>query len=82
LNPNLYDAWMRAGVRKVLEKRAETVVDLYTRRDGRPADPAYYEELARKLATWDGEDYGHSGEFDKLLTIGNTCLPAVRTGGG
>ncbi len=80
LNPNLYTPSMRPGIRKVLEERAGTIVEFYTMKDARPNDPAYFERLARELATYFGEDYGHSGQFENLMTIGNTCLPAIRGG--
>jgi hypothetical protein len=80
LNPNLYSSSTRPHVRKILEERAAHIVEFYTRKDGRPRDPAYFDELARKLSTQGGEAYGHSGQFDQLMTIGNTCLPALREG--
>lgn len=80
LNPNLYTPSMRPGIRKVLEERAGTIVEFYTKKDARPNDPAYFEGLARELATYFGEDYGHSGQFESLMTIGNTCIPAIRDG--
>lgn len=79
LNPNLYDVTIRANVRGLLRRRADRIMDFYTRKDGRPADAEYFNQLARTLATYDGEEYGHSGQFEDLLTLGNTCLPAVRT---
>ena len=78
LNPSLYDATMRPGIRRVLRHRAARIVQFYTRNDGRPNDPAYYDKLAHELSTYYGEPYGHSGRFEKLMTIGNTCLPALR----
>ena len=35
------------------------------------------EDYERILSTYYGENYGHSGQFEDLLTIGNTCLPAL-----
>jgi len=78
LNPNLYTPSMRPGVREVLEERAGTIIQFYTQKDARPDDPAYFDALARQLATYYGEEYGHSGQFDDLMTIGNTCFPAIR----
>jgi hypothetical protein len=75
LNPSLFDPTIRARVNGVLRQRAERIVEFYTRVDGRPADPAYFERYARSLATLDGESYGHSGEWENLYTIGNTCWP-------
>jgi hypothetical protein len=78
LNPSLYDVTMRPGIRRVLRSRAEPIVRFYTQKDGRPADPAYYERLTCELSTYYDEPYGHSGKIEKLMTIGNTCLPALR----
>lgn len=77
LNPSLYDASMRPGIRRVLQSRAERIVQFYTGKDGRPNDPAYFDQLAHELSTYHGEPYGHSGQFEKLMTIGNTCMPEV-----
>ena len=69
---------MRPGIRRVLESRASHIVQFYTQRDGRPNDAAYFDNLARTLATLAGETYGHSGKFDQLMHIGNVCIPAAR----
>jgi hypothetical protein len=81
LNPSLYEPSMRPGIRRVLRSRAERIVQFYTQKDGRPNDPAYFDNLARELSTYHGEPYGHSGQFEKLMTIGNTCIPVVRSKG-
>jgi len=78
LNPSLYDPTMRRRIHRTLVARAAPIVDFYTRRDGRPNNSDYYETLAHSLATYGGEPYGHSGRFDKLMHLGNTCLPAVK----
>lgn len=78
LNPSLFDPTMRPGIRRVLRRRADSIVRFYTANDGRPNDPAYFEELARELSTYYGEAYGHSGQFEKVMNIGNTCFPALR----
>lgn len=81
LNPSLYEPSMRPGIRRVLRDRAERIVQFYTQKDGRPNDPAYFDNLAHELSTYHGEPYGHSGQFEKLMTIGNTCIPRVRSNG-
>jgi hypothetical protein len=78
LNPSLYQPSLRPGIRKALQRRASDIVQFYTRKDGRPADPAYFDNLAHELSTYHGEPYGHSGQFEALITIGNTCIPAMR----
>lgn len=77
LNPSLYDASMRPHIRRILEGRADRIVKFYTHRDGRPKDPDYFERLTHELSTYYGEPYGHSGQFDKLMNLGNTCIPAL-----
>lgn len=78
LNPNLYSASMRPHIRKILEERASHIVAFYTGKEGRPNDPAYFDNLARTLSTQAGEPYGHSGQLEQLMTIGNTCMPALQ----
>ena len=78
LNPNLYNSSMRPHIQKILQERAGQIVEFYTRNDHRPSDPAYFDDLARTLSTQAGEPYGHSGQLEQLMTIGNTCIPAVQ----
>ena len=78
LNPSLYDKSMRDRVRRILEERADTIVGFYTGVDGRPNDPEYFAELAVELATYFGEPYGHSGQLEDLMHLGNTCIPALQ----
>ena len=46
---------------RALQSRAKSIVQFYTQKDGRPEDPAYFDNLARELSTYYGEPYGHSG---------------------
>jgi hypothetical protein len=78
LNPNLYDATMRPNVRRILESRADRIVEFYTHRDGRPDAADYFVRLNHELSTYYGESYGHSGQFEKLMNVGNTCFPALQ----
>jgi hypothetical protein len=77
LNPNRYTASMRPGIRRALRSHAKEIVQFYTQKDGRPEDPVYFDRLARELSTYYGESYGHGGEVETLMTIGNTCIPAL-----
>jgi hypothetical protein len=80
LNPCLYDFTMRPFIRRIVQRRAGHIIDFYTRRDGRPNDPAYFENLAQTLTTYFGESYGHAGSPEQLMNIGNTCFPALKPG--
>ena len=77
LNPNLYDWTMRPRIYRILQSRASHIVEFYTAKDGRPSDPTYFENLTHTLATYYGDAYGHSGQFEKLMHIGNVCFPAL-----
>lgn len=80
LNPSLYDVTVRGSVKSILQRRAGRIVEFYTTKDNRPSDPAYYDTLMHELGTLYGEPYGHSGEWEKLLSIGTTCMPALAAG--
>lgn len=77
LNPSLFDPTMRPGIRRILRKHAASIIGFYTVKDRRPNNAAYFDQLARKLSTYHGESYGHSGNFENLIHIGNTCYPAL-----
>lgn len=77
-NPNLYDLTIREAVRGLLRRRADQIMEFYTRCDGRPNEAAYYDRLRDELSTYYGEDYGHAGRNEELMTLGDTCVPAVQ----
>jgi len=73
LNPCWY-AWdIRESVQAKVRKRAAHVKEFYTKIDHRPASRWYFDALARDLATFEGEQYGHSGNWEVLLTVGEVC---------
>lgn len=80
LNPSGYEWGVRKMVRLRMKQMAEDLIEFYADADGRPRDPAYFDALARELSTFDGVEYGHSGRFDNLLTLGNTCFPQLENG--
>ena len=73
LNPCWYEWDLRDGVRAVLRERRLAIAEFYTKIDHRPASRWYFDALARDLATFEGEDYGHSGNWDVLMTVGEVC---------
>lgn len=79
LNPCLY-AWdIRASVFDKLRDQREHIRRFYTEVDHRPAAREYFERLARELATFEGEDYGHSAGWEDLMTVGEICWPDGET---
>jgi len=74
LNPGLYEPGMRSQVRGAIKRRSKEVLDWYAGGDPRKRNPAYFDRLLIEYATYYGEDYGHSGHRENLLTVGNTCF--------
>ena len=62
--------WIRHEVRK----RCADVLDWYRDRHGRPRTKEEFRRIAEELRTYYGEDYGHGGELDKMVTIANCCF--------
>jgi hypothetical protein len=77
MNPNLYGPMLRGGARAYMRDRADQIIEFYTRHDGRPDSPEYYARIRTELATYYGEPYGCLGETSEVLTLGNTCIPAI-----
>jgi hypothetical protein len=76
LNPNTYVALVDTVVRSMLERRCAAVVDWYRDERGRRRDRQQFAALAKELATFYGEPYGHQDDGDKTVSIANTCFPA------
>jgi hypothetical protein len=77
LNPNLYGPMLRGGARAYMRDRADWIMEFYTKRDGRPDSALYYARMRDESSTYYGEDYGYAGESEEILTLGNTCIPAI-----
>jgi hypothetical protein len=77
LNPNLFGPMLRGGAQAYMRDRADRIMDFYTKRDGRPDSPEYYDRMRSELSTYYGEAYGYAGEAGEILTLGNTCIPAL-----
>jgi hypothetical protein len=75
LNPCLYEWGVRQMVAWRLREMADNILAFYAGPDGKPRSPEYFTEKAHELSTYYGEDYGHSGQFEHLLTIGGECWP-------
>lgn len=75
LNPCVYTADVRFGVRLRLQKIAPDVLAFYSDEHGRRRPRAWFDEKVHETWTYYGQDYGHSRKEDNLVTIGNTCFP-------
>ena len=76
LNPSRFEAGMRKPVRKAVRKRADSIRQWYADDNGVTRPRAYFDRLIVELSTYYGEDYGHRGSYDELISIGNTCFDA------
>jgi hypothetical protein len=74
LNPCLYFGGIREGIVRAVKERAESLRAWYADADGRERPREFFDNLARGLSTYYGEDYGHRGDDSTLVTIGNTCF--------
>ena len=74
LNPSRFETGMRKAVRKAVHKRADSILQWYADDNGNTRPRAYFDRLVDELATHYGEDYGHRGSYDELISIGNTCF--------
>jgi ankyrin repeat protein len=74
LNPNTYVPGMGIWLRYEVRKRCDDVLNWYRDRHGRRRTKAEFTRIAEDLRTYYGEDYGHAGEFEKMVTIANCCF--------
>ena len=76
INPGLFVPGMRAGVRRGVKSRTQRILDFYVDDNGNRRTREYFDARLEELSTWYGEDYGHQGSPEELITIGNTCFEA------
>lgn len=76
LNPNTYAPLVDAVVRSMLQDRCAAVLDWYRDERGRVRGRAQFEAIAKELATFYGEPYGHRDDGANTVSIANTCFPA------
>ncbi len=84
INPGLFVPGMRDGIRRGVKSRTQRILDFYADDNGNRRTREYFDARLEELSTWYGEDYGHQGSPDELITIGNTCFeapPEPDTGG-
>jgi hypothetical protein len=81
LNPNTYAPLVDAVVRSMLQDRCAAVLDWYRDERGRVRDRQQFEAIARELATFYGEPYGHQDDGASGVSIATTCFPATSGAG-
>jgi len=82
LNPNTYAPLVDRLVRSELQSRCPEVLDWYRDERGRKRDRQQFAAIARELATFYGEPYGHKDDGENTVSIANTCFPESEPGHG
>ena len=80
LNPNTYLPLVDAVVRSMLQRRCPDVLGWYRDERGRRRDRQQFAAIARELATFYGEPYGHQDDGESTVSIANTCFPGGQPG--
>ncbi len=74
LNPSTYASTVRRWLREALQDRCENSLDWYRDENGRRRTKAAFGKIAHDLSTYFGEDYGHQGGLDAMVTIATVCF--------
>jgi hypothetical protein len=74
LNPNLYDALTARGMRKAIARHSRDLRLWYVDANGEPREKRYFDEMRRTLRTYYGQDYGHTGMVDGLVSLVDVCF--------
>ncbi len=72
LNPSLFEPTVRPTLRRKVAEKIPSLMVWYADHYGDEDPRAYFEHLAKRLSTYHGQDYGHSGRFEDLVGLWNT----------
>jgi hypothetical protein len=81
LNPSLFVWGTRGRVRRAIQERGTQLVHWYVQDHPAAWTPQYYDKVARDCATYYGENYGHSGKPDQLVTLASASFPPADPSG-
>jgi hypothetical protein len=73
LNPSVFEAIIRDTLRKAVRQRCERLLRWYAPKYTEEDPKAFFERTRESLRTYYGQDYGHKGEADEVISIANTC---------
>ncbi|MBI1827638.1 MAG: ankyrin repeat domain-containing protein [Planctomycetes bacterium] len=76
LNPNEYIIGMGTWVCESIKSRCEAVRDWFSDRGGRRRSREDFIAIANQLSTYYGENYGFSGDPEKMVGMANCCFEA------
>ncbi len=81
-NPGLFEPGMQSKVRRNVKMRSQRVLDFYKDDNGNRRPKRYFDALLEEHLTWYGEEYGHRGTTENMITISNTCFGDPPADGG
>ena len=81
LNPSTYGPGIGACIKQELRRRCGSLHAWYRDEHGRPHPREYFAERMRELSTYYGEDYGHQGVPEEMVSIANCCFEDEATTG-
>ena len=75
LNPCVFEPTMRGPHKATAAREAKKLLDWYANHDPAKRTPEYFRRIQKRCETYFGEDYGHAGEGDELVTLADICFP-------
>jgi ankyrin repeat protein len=76
LNPNTYVLGLGMWVRDGLISRCDDALTWYCEEQGLPRTRERFVRVTESLTTYYGEEYGHQGDLDEMVSIANCCFGA------
>ncbi len=74
LNPSTYGPGIPPLIAEGLRQRRDALIGWYRDRHGRLLDRDGFLRIATDLTTYYGEDYGHVGDVNEIVSIANSCF--------
>jgi hypothetical protein len=82
LNPNYFMSGMKTVMRKQIGHHCSNLLQWYSDDQGNPVDREQLTDINKKLTTYYGENYGHPGTMDNMISIASTCFSDSATSDG
>lgn len=78
LNPGLFEADMRDPIRVAVQLRTPIILARRCDEHGNRRPKSYFDQRLEELKTYYGQDYGHDGNYEQLVSIGTMCFEEFR----
>jgi ankyrin repeat protein len=74
LNPSVYYLGIGPFIAEEVRKRCDDVLHWYRDERGRPLARQEFARIAHELTDYYGEEYGHDGDPNEMVTMANVCF--------